>query len=134
MLLKMHFLSALLLLCSTLYLSVSGLPQPGTMTHHLKPRVSQSPGNTDSEVIASYSQSGMCFQYVGAQANHDKSLAPCKIYCNKTDPGNQGYSVSTSLRKAMHPNKQNRVLTAYAVSRRSSTDGSIPHLYRLGWL
>lgn len=50
---------------------------------------------TDDQTIARYSKMGNCYKYISLQQrNHDKSLAPCNIFCQETKPGVNGASVS----------------------------------------
>lgn len=61
------------------------------------PEPKQSPGNTDDEVIASYSTQGLCFDYLDmnkGKGNFPKMMKPCIAWCDKKSPGHHGQSVS----------------------------------------
>ena len=85
----MRFASSLLLFLGSVFIGVDGTPYPAH---------DQTAGNTDSEVIASFSTQGLCFRYLsGVGYNLQKSLAPCVTWCNKADPSHAGEMVCSFL-------------------------------------
>lgn len=51
--------------------------------------------NSDEEVIAAYADSGHCLYYL-EKPNRERSLAPCKIFCEKE--GSDSYGVRATLK------------------------------------
>lgn len=82
-----------LLLFSTVLLSVSGMPSESDT--HLVYRASAPNHQPDSQTIASFEQSGMCFQYIKGN-NMRKAVQPCIKFCQTTQPQEKGETVYNS--------------------------------------